>query len=234
MLKLDGMCAIVTGGGRGIGRATALALASQGCNVVICSRTASELQKAAAEVKKLGIPRVECIAIEADVTEKKDILRVVSRAMHRFKRIDVLVNNAGIALMKPLETTTEKEWDKIIKTNLGGTFLFISAVLPHMVEQESGVIINMSSFEGKHGIPGMAAYSASKFGVVGLTESLAEEVAEDGIRVYAICPRGVDTKMYRSLRLPTEPMLMPEDVAKRIAYLVSPECKIQSGSAIDF
>jgi len=234
MLKLDGMCAIITDGGRGIGRATALALAADGCNAVVCSRTVPELNETAAAVQKLGVRGVQCMPVEADVTEKKDILRVVSRAMRRFKRVDILMNNAGIALMKPLESTTEKEWNRVIRTNLSGTFLFTHAVLSHMIEQESGVIVNVSPMVGRHGIPGMAAYSASKFGVIGFTESLAEEVADDGVRVYAVCPRSVDTKMYHSLGLPDKPELKPEDIARKIAYLVSPGCKVPTGNVIDF
>jgi 3-oxoacyl-[acyl-carrier protein] reductase len=230
MLKLDGMSAIVTGGGRGLGRAIALALASEGCNVVICSKNPKELRQTASEVLKLG---VECVPVKADVTRKKDILNVVSKTVTKFKRIDVLVNNARMDLMKPLGDTSDREWNRVLNTNLGGMFLFTHAVISHMLHQEGGVIVNVSSAGGKHGFAGMTVYCASKFGVIGFTESLAEEFREDDIRVYAVCPAGIDDRLYHSLRLSGRPRLKAEDVAKKVLYLVSPGCKLPTGSTVD-
>ncbi len=193
MPRLDGMSAIITGGSHPIGRAMALALAAEGCGVVACCMSPAELKETAAAAKKLG---GVYLPVKADVTRKEDIMDVVSKTMRKFKRIDVLINNAGIALTRPLEQTTEREWDRIIRTNLGGMFLFTHAVISHMVHQESGVIINISSAEGRHSIAGVTAYSTSKFGVIGFTESLAEEVAEDDMRVYAIWAQITHPKAY--------------------------------------
>lgn len=233
MLKLDGMSAIVTGGGRGLGRVIALTLASEGCDIVICSRKMAELNRTAAEIRKLGVPGVVCLPVKADVTKKKDILNVISKAMRKFKRIDILVNNARLDLMKPLEHTTDREWSRVLDTNLGGMFLFTRAVVSHMLHQEGGVIVNISSAGGRHGFAGMAAYCASKFGVIGFTESLAEEFKEHGIRVYAVCPAGADPDIHHALHLHGKPHLRPEDVAKKVLYLISPGCRLPTGNVVD-
>jgi 3-oxoacyl-[acyl-carrier protein] reductase len=239
-MKLLGKVAIITGGGRGIGRAIALELAKEGANIVAVARTVKEIRETVKQVKHKGS---DGIAIKVDVTSPKDVKNMVKKTMQKFKRIDILVNNAGVAIYKPLIHTTEKEWNKIIETNLKGIFLCSREVLPVMIAQSreeetdylAGVIINISSQAGKHGFSGLSAYSASKFGVIGLTESLAEEVMEYGIRVYAVCPRGVDTHLYHSLFPHSDNLhiLKPHEVAKKVLELCLPECTLESGSIVD-
>ncbi|MHA1852448.1 MAG: SDR family NAD(P)-dependent oxidoreductase [Candidatus Heimdallarchaeaceae archaeon] len=238
--RLMGRVAIVTGAGRGIGRAISLELAKEGAKIVAVSKTIREVRETVKQVKCSGS---DGIALKVDVTSPKDVKNMVKKTVQKFKRIDILVNNAGVAIYKPLIHTTEKEWNEIIKTNLEGIFLCSREVLPVMIAQCSeentdeiaGVIINISSQAGKHGFSGLSAYSASKFGVIGLTESLAEEVADYNIRVYALCPRGVDTNLYRSLfpHADTSRLLKPRDVAKKVVELCLPNCPIESGSVVD-
>lgn len=231
-MELKGKTAIVTGGSRGIGRAIAIALGAEGSNIVIVSRTIKELRKTAKDIKNLG---VTVLYVRADVSKENDVLEVVRQTIETFERIDILINNAGIAIRKSLIETTEREWNRIIEVNLKGAFICSKYILPYMIEQEEGVIINISSIAGKHGFSGFSAYSASKFGIIGLTESLAKEVDEYGIKVYAICPRGVDTRMYHLLfpHSHTSNLLKPEDIAKKVVELCLPTCKVKTGSSIE-
>jgi 3-oxoacyl-[acyl-carrier protein] reductase len=231
-MHLKGKTAVVTGGSRGIGKAAAAALAKEGANIVIASRTLRVLKKTANEIERSG---AEVLPARADVSSEKDVVKMVRKAVERFRRIDILVNNAGIAIRKPLVETSEKEWNRVIEVNLKSAFICSKYVLPYMVEQAEGVIINISSVAGKHGFSGFSAYSASKFGIIGLTESLAKEVEEYGIRVYAVCPGGVDTRMYHSLFPQSHSAFLqkPEDVAERVVQLCLPGCRVRTGSSIE-
>lgn len=229
MKRLDNMSAIVTGGGRGTGKAIAFYLASEGCDLTICSKNMKELRKTSKQIEDLG---VTCLPVHADVTKKKDILNVVAKAMHNFKRIDILVNNAHLDLFKPIENMTEKEWLKIIDTNLGGTFLFAQAVLSHMINQEhGGIIINIAS--DTKPFPGMTAFCATKFGAIGFTESLAKEVEHEKIKVYAVCPRGLDADIYHSSGMRHSRHYSKDAVAGKVLYLVLHSKKIKTGTIMD-
>jgi 3-oxoacyl-[acyl-carrier protein] reductase len=217
-LRLKDSVAIVTGGGRGIGKTIALALAKEGAKIVICARTIREIYNTAKEIRSLGR---EVLAVKSDVRSSDDVRNFIKKAISKFGRVDILINNAGIGLYKPLMKTSEKNWEDVIDTNLKGTFLCCREVLPIMVKQRKGIIVNISSVAGKHGFANMSAYCASKFGVIGLTESLAKEVNKFGIKVYAVCPDRVDTEIKR------------EYVAKKVLSLCLPTCKIKNGSSID-
>jgi NAD(P)-dependent dehydrogenase (short-subunit alcohol dehydrogenase family) len=223
--------AVVTGGGRGIGREIALALAREGADIAVAARKDREISVVAAEIEKLGR---RSLAVPMDVRSSRDVKNLFRRTEAVLGSIDILVNDAGIAFRKTLAETSNREWGMIIDTNLRGTFLCCREVLPVMTKGGGGVIVNISSGAGKSGIPELSAYCASKFGVIGLTESLAYEVAKNGIRVYAVCPGGVDTGMYRSL-YPEDasPLLRPEHVAARVLELCLPECRIRSGSSVE-
>lgn len=229
-MDLKGKVAIVTGGARGIGKETALFFAEKGCKVVICSRTANELRQTEREINKIG----ECLAIRADVRKKADAQKVVSAAIKRLGKIDFLINNAGVARRKLFLDTTEEEWDLIIDTNLKGIYLFTVAALPHMIKQKSGVIVNVSSGAGKSGFEELAAYCASKFGVLGLTESVAKEVGQYGIKVYAVCPGAVDTRMIAENypELPKATLISPRKIAKKIVSLCTSSWR-PSGSSVN-
>jgi 3-oxoacyl-[acyl-carrier protein] reductase len=231
-MKLKDKVAIVTGSGRGIGRATALELAKEGANVVATARTEEEIKRTSEEIKEFGR---EAISVRCDVRSSNDIKNLVRKTIEKFGRIDVLVNNAGVAIYKPLVEITEEEWKETIDINLKGAFLCSREVLPVMVRQNSGIIVNISSGLGKIGAANFSAYCAAKFGVIGLTEALAKEVEDKGIRVYAVCPRAVDTKLYYDIFPGTDPSYLssPEDIAKEVVKLCLPGCKVKTGKSID-
>ncbi|HJR06786.1 MAG TPA: SDR family NAD(P)-dependent oxidoreductase [Pyrinomonadaceae bacterium] len=193
-MRLEGKIALVTGGGRGIGRAVALAFAREGASVAVVARTAGEVERVAAEVREeCG---VETMHATCDVSDAGEVERVVALVADVFGRgCDILVNNAGIAESAPVTKTDDAHWRRHLAINLDGTFYCTRATLPSMIERGWGRIINIASIAGKTGAPYIAAYSASKHGVVGLTRSVALEVALKGITVNAICPGYVDTDM---------------------------------------
>lgn len=220
--------AIVTGGGRGIGRAIALALAREGARVVICSRTLVELTEVASELEKLGR---DAIATIADVTDEASVSNMVRKTLERFGRVDLLVNNAGVWLTGDLQDYSLADWETTMATNLRGVFLCSKAVFRPMKEAGGGRIVNISSIRGKEGCPGMAAYSASKFGINGLTQALAGEWKPFNIRVNAVCPGPVDTA-FGSGEARDETRILPEDVANLVLFLASEEAGHITGEAI--
>jgi len=193
-LRLKGKIALITGGGRGIGRAVALAFAREGADVAVVARTAGEVARVASEVKEeCG---VQTMHATCDVSDAGEVARVVALVAETFGRgCDILVNNAGIAESAPVTKTDDAHWRRHLAINLDGTFYCTRAALPSMIERGWGRIINIASIAGKTGAPYIAAYSASKHGVVGLTRSVALEMALKGITVNAICPGYVDTDM---------------------------------------
>ena len=227
-MKLNDQAAIITGSARGIGRAIAIALAREGCNVVINSRTKKEVDATAKEIEKLGS---DVLPMVADVSNEKDVSRMVNEAMKKFGRVNILVNNAGVAAYKDFSKMSQKEIDDILNINLRGLILCTKHVLPHMIKQKYGRIINISSGAGKTGIAGLAVYCASKFGVIGFTEALSDELPES-IKVYAVCPGAVDTKMYVEA-FHEQPSLKPEDIAKKTLPLCMPDTKERSGKSIE-
>lgn len=225
--------AIVTGSGRGIGKATALMLAERDFNVVVCSRTLGEINNTVGELEKL---HTGVLGIKCDVGISSDVEKLVEKTVERFGGVDVLVNNAGVAVLKQLLDTTEQEWNETINSNLKSAFLCSKAVLPYMLKQRSGVIVNVSSGAGKTGFENLSAYCASKFGMMGLTESLAWEVASSRIRVMAICPGDVDTVMqdmdqaYHEANKPQ--MLTAEQVAAKITEMIFDDT-YRNGQSVD-
>ena len=194
MAILDGRHALITGGGRGIGRAVALAFAREGARVALVARTAGEVERAARAIAdECG---VETAHAACDVSDRGSVERAFGEVGGRFGRgPDILVNNAGIAESAPLTKTSDEMWQRLLAINLTGTFYCTRAVLPAMIERGWGRVINIASIAGKTGAPYIAAYSASKHGVLGLTRSVALEVARKGVTVNAVCPGYVDTEM---------------------------------------
>jgi 3-oxoacyl-[acyl-carrier protein] reductase len=239
---LKNKTAVVTGTGRGIGRETAILLYKKGLNLVICSRTQTEIDSTVKEIKRItktcDAYRDRVVGLRCDVSNSFEVEYLIKSTIDKFKSIDILVNNAGIVYVKKLIDTSEDEWDKTIDINLKSSFLCTRATLPFMIKNRSGIIINVSSGAGKTGFPDISAYCASKFGMIGLTESVAWEVANYNIRVMAICPGEVDTQMQQNVDLNyymknKHNMLQPKDIAEKIAEMIFKEHQYYNGQSVE-
>jgi len=215
---LSGSVALVTGGSRGIGRAIALRLAALGSSVAICARDATALKEVSSELESQA-PRV--FAHPADVTRSSDVASLVEKTEATLGPISILVNNAGIGVFGPAHEKSEKDWDRVLNTNLKSVFLVSRAVAASMILQKRGDIINISSLAGRNAFAGGGLYCASKWGVQGLSACMAEDLREHGIRVSVICPGSVATEF--SGRGPMDPSkaLTPDDVAHAVAMVVT-------------
>jgi meso-butanediol dehydrogenase / (S,S)-butanediol dehydrogenase / diacetyl reductase len=251
-MKLPDQAAIVTGGGQGIGKAIALKLAREGADVLVSGRHRETLENTAREIEKLG--RRSVVAV-TDVSQEPQVSAMVEAALQNFGRIDILVNNAGVTgPTAPITNVSRDEWDHVFAVNLTGAFLCAKAVIPHMIQRRSGKIINISSIAGKLAYALRSPYAASKWGMIGLSRTLAQELGPHNIQVNAICPgptagermRGVIAGRARELdqseaeveRLYVEStalkrMVDPDHVAAMVVLLVSNEGSSITGEAID-
>jgi 3-oxoacyl-[acyl-carrier protein] reductase len=216
MTDLKNKNALITGAGKGIGKAVAIALAKEGVNVILVSRTQADIDQLAEEVSSLG---VKSLAISADVSDINSINKAVEKALAEFKSIDILINSAGIASFGKFLELEPDAWERIIQVNLMGTYYVTRAVIPNMIERQTGDIINISSTAGLNGNALTSAYSASKFAVLGLTDSLMQEMRKHNIRVTALTPSTVATDMAKDLNLTDgnpEKVMQSEDMAELI------------------
>jgi NAD(P)-dependent dehydrogenase (short-subunit alcohol dehydrogenase family) len=250
-MELEGQVAIVTGAGRGIGRATALELARMGADIVVAEFDRAGAERTAAEVKTLGR---RASVVPTDVTSRTDLGTMAERTRAEFGRIDILVNNAGIyRAALPLDITGE-HWDAVMNVNAKAVFFASQAVLPTMIAQKRGTIISLASMAGKVGSRSNLPYNASKAAVISITKSLAIAHAADGIRVNCVCPGFVETDMWtavareqgallglppadftrqRAAQVPLGRMERPEDVAHVIGFLASDRAAYMTGQAIN-
>ncbi|CAI2769419.1 3-ketoacyl-ACP reductase [Flavobacterium collinsii] len=216
MTDLKNKNALITGAGKGIGKAIALALAKEGVNVILVSRTLADVEQLAIETNNLG---VKSLALSADVSDINSINNAVEKALAEFTHIDILINNAGTGKFGNFLELEPEEWENIIKVNLMGTYYTTRAVVPNMIERKTGEIINISSTAGLNGNALTSAYSASKFAVLGLTDSLMHEMRKHNIRVTALTPSTVATDLAIDLKLTDgnpEKVMQAEDVAELI------------------
>ena len=216
MESLKGKKALITGGGKGIGRALAIALAKEGVDIALMGRTAGSLEAVAKEVQASGVKVAYAIA---DVSDMSAVNAAVASLTKELGAIDILINNAGIAAFGGFLELTPTQWEQIIQVNLMGAYYVTRAVLPEMIARKTGDIINIASTAGQRGAPATSAYSASKFGLLGLTESLMLEVRKHNIRVSALTPSTIATDMAKDLQLTDgnpEKVLQPEDLAELV------------------
>jgi len=214
MESLKGKTALITGAGRGIGRAAAIALAKEGVNIGMLGLTLPNLEKVTVELEAYDVNVAGAVA---DVSDMESVQHAVEHIVSEIGPIDILINNAGIAKFGGFLELDPQEWEKIIQVNLMGTYYVTRAVLPGMIERKTGDIINVSSTAGQKGAPVTSAYSASKFGVLGLTESLMLEVRKHNIRVSALTPSTVATDLAIETNLTDgnlERVMQPEDLAE--------------------
>ncbi len=219
-MLLEGKVALVTGGGRGIGRGIALAFAKQGCDVAVAARTEAEIRETAEAIRTTGR---RALALQCDVRHSDAVHTMVEETLGSLGAIDILVNNAGYAQFKPFTELSEYEWRTTLDVNLTGPFLCIQAVLPSMMGRRTGRIINISSVAGLKPLNRQSAYCASKHGLNGLSKVLAMELREYGIGVHSICPGGVDTRLAQKAMPDRDKSdwMTPEDIAHACLYLAS-------------
>src|SRR5437764_8523207 len=215
---LNGKIALVTGGGRGIGAAIALRLAGLGATTIVCGRTLARLQHTARQIRSAG---GQGEAIACDVADWRSVTALADRLQKTFGHLDILVNNAGVGgFSGPLHTMSMEKWDEIFNTNLRGVFYMIRAFAPMMIAG-GGDIVNISSLAGKNALPNGAAYSASKWGLNGLTHSVAEELRGYNVRVTVVCPGSVNTDLSPHTGKNMSKLLQPADVAHVVGMVVT-------------
>jgi NAD(P)-dependent dehydrogenase (short-subunit alcohol dehydrogenase family) len=231
---LEGETAIVTGAGRGLGRAISLVLARAGATVAVASRSADEVERTRREIEAAG---GKALAIATDVTSRTAVEALVERTREATGRLDIVVNNAGVFMWKALANLEEGEWDRILDTNLKASYLLVHAALPLLIACGRGRIINVSSIHGTVGEANVVAHCAAKFGLVGFTKALAAELRGAGVTVNALCPGSMDNKSVelsgRPRSAPLQEKLDAHDVAEAALFLVSPAAAAISGAVLD-
>ena len=225
--SLKGRVALVTGGSRGIGRAISLELARNGAAVAInFASNVAKAEETAVNIRAMGS---ECLLVQGDVSRKEDARRVVGKILEAWKKIDILVNNAGITRDRTLKKMTDEDWEAAISVNLNGTYYCTSAVIPSMIEQKYGRIINIASIVGQAGSFGQSNYAASKGGIIAFTKCLALELAKENITANVVCPGYTGTEMVEAMpaevlekicaRIPLRRLAKPEEIAKAVLFL---------------
>ena len=217
---IQGKLAVVTGASRGIGFAIARRLAQLGANLGVCARDAHRLASAKSELEREG---TKVLAIAADLSIPGEIMSFVARVEQSLGPVDILINNAGVGYFAPVQDATEENWDAVLDTNLKAVFLLSKAVAKGMIQRKTGHIVNIASLAGKNAFAGGAIYCASKWGLLGLTECMAEDLRGHGIRVSVVCPGSVATDFSPHTGKDPGKMLQPQDIAHAVEMIVTQE-----------
>ena len=232
-MSINNRVAIITGAGRGVGRATAQLFAREGARVVLFSRTQAHLEETAAEIARAG---GEALAVVGDVSRESDVRRLFEQVREAYGRVDILVNCAGIVAVRPFVDMDVATWDSVIGVNLRGTFLCCREAFQLMTVQQEGVIINLSSLSGVKGVekfPGLSAYNVSKAGVAALAEILAVEGKPYNIRVCAVSPGAVDTEMLRQAAPHLKAGMTAEELAEILFFMADDTGRVLSGTNLE-
>jgi 3-oxoacyl-[acyl-carrier protein] reductase len=239
-MRLEGKVSIITGGAQGIGLATAEKFAAEGARVVICDVNQDVISGVVNEFKQSGI---DVDGFNADVTNQADISNMVDLVISKYGQVDCLVNNAGIVRDARMVNMTEEQFDSVIDVNLKGTYNCAKSVFPHMMERQSGVVLNASSIVGIYGNFGQTNYAASKFGVIGMAKTWAREFGRFGIRVNAVCPGMIKTEILSDIpdkvlenivsKVPMGRLGAPSEIANTYAFLASDEASYINGAVIE-
>ena len=243
-MKFESKVVLVTGAASGIGRATALRFLKEGAKVVLIDVNKESLNTVLSEIE----PQDNALGIYADVSKREDVQRAVQTTISHFNVVDILINNAGTQILKPLHAMPEESWDIVVDTNLKGTYLFSKYVLPYMMKQKQGVMINIASNLGLQGVDTFSTYSASKGGIIALTKGTAIEYARYGIRINCICPGSIQTPLQNTVlkkyanpeqilekarkKIPLARIGMPEDIAKAVLFLASSDASYITGAIL--
>jgi 2-hydroxycyclohexanecarboxyl-CoA dehydrogenase len=238
-MQLEDKKAIVTGAGRGIGKAIALELARRGSDITVCDLNPETASQTAGEVDSLGR---QALAIPVDVADSQAVASAVDQSLQRFGRVDILVNNAGWDLIQPFVDTTPEFWDKVIGINFKGVLNCSHRVCRHMVERKAGKIVNIASDAGRVGSLGETVYAGAKGGVIAFTKSLAREMARFGVHVNCVCPGPTDTDLFKEQpekvrqalerAIPFRRVAQPEDIARTVAFFASPLSDYVTGQVL--
>lgn len=239
-MRLKDKICIITGSGKGIGQATAVKFAAEGAKVAVCDVDVRAIEDTLALIREAG---GEASGYRVDVTNKEEITDMVGEVMEKYRRVDVLVNNAGIILDNQLHKMTDDQFDRVVEINLKGSYLCAKAVVDIMISQNQGVILNASSIVGIYGNFGQTNYAATKFGVIGMTKSWAKELGRKGIRSNAVCPGFISTTILESMpektieamkqKVPLGRLGRPEEIASVYAFLASDEASYINGAVIE-
>ena len=248
-VSIDLRTVLISGGGRGIGRAAGLAFARQGFAVAVGARTGAQVEEVARECRALGVP---ALGLQLDVADRDSCDGAVDRCLDEWRRLDVLVNNAGTATSHKFIEIDDRTWENTLKVDLTGAFFLTRAALPHMLQRAEGAVISIASIAGKHGAPYIAAYASAKHGLIGLMRSLASEYAASGITFNCVCPGYVDTSMtdgaiatimertgrtyedaLRPLLTPQGRLVEAEEVASVCVFLAGRAARSINGQAIN-
>ena len=223
---------LVTGASRGLGKVIAQDFVAQGAKVVLVGRDMRTLEDVEDDIVSRG---GDAMSVQADISNAAAVQALAMEVGLRYGRVDILINNAAVAYLKPLVQVTQGEWEEMIGVNLHGMFAVTQTFLPGMIERKSGVIVNVSAAIARNGFPNLAVYSATKAGILAFTEALSKEVRRYGVQVYAVMPHGINTDLYKTLFGATDPakILSPERVSQDIMKVVAGEGGIRSGQTLE-